>query len=79
MLHARGELADGEPFYHYGITGTEYVGLVHGTKVGDYDAVYPSVTGSASITSFRQVVLDSTDPFPEVFRVGDVWQMPENE
>lgn len=80
VLHARGQLADGEPLYHYGITGTEFIGRIHGTtKVGDYDAVYPSVTGSAWITSFKQVVLDATDPFPQGLRVGDVWKMDAEE
>lgn len=76
VLHARGELAEGEPLYHRSIIGTEFVGRVHGTtKVGKYAAVYPAVTGSAWITSFKQVVLDPTDPFPEGFRVGDSWVM----
>lgn len=75
-LHARGQLNQDEPLYHYGITGTEFIGRIHGTtKFGDYDAVLPSVTGSAWITGFHQMVLDSTDPFPEGLRVGDVWTM----
>lgn len=75
-LHARGQLAENEPLYHSSITGTEFIGRVHGTtRVGEYDAVLPSVTGSAWITSFKQVVLDATDPFPEGFRVGDMWKM----
>ncbi|KAL2690096.1 hypothetical protein Neosp_004164 [[Neocosmospora] mangrovei] len=68
VLHARGELAE------------EFIGKVEGTtKVGDYPAVYPSVTGNAWITSFKQVVLDATDPFPEGFRVGDVWHLDPEE
>ncbi|CAG9987694.1 unnamed protein product [Clonostachys byssicola] len=75
-LHARGELAEGEPLYHNSIIGSEFIGRVHGTtKVGKYDAVYPSVTGSAWITAYKQVVLHPTDPFPEGFRVGDKWHM----
>ncbi|KAF4463553.1 proline racemase [Fusarium albosuccineum] len=80
VLHARGELAEGEPFYHRSVIGTEFIGRVEGTtKMGEYAAVYPSVTGNAWITSFKQVVLDSTDPFPEGFRVGDVWHLDAEE
>ncbi|KAJ3536596.1 hypothetical protein NM208_g6650 [Fusarium decemcellulare] len=80
VLHARGELAEGEPFYHRSVIGTEFIGRVEGTtKTGDYAAVYPSVTGNAWITSFKQVVLDATDPFPEGFRVGDVWHLDAEE
>jgi proline racemase len=78
VLHARGQLSEGEPLYHQSIIGTEFIGKVHGTtKVGDYPAVFPAVTGSAWITSYKQVVLDKTDPFPEGFRVGDSWVLEE--
>ncbi|RSL61951.1 hypothetical protein CEP54_005995 [Fusarium duplospermum] len=80
VLHARGELAEGENLYHRSVIGTEFIGKVEGTtKVGEYPAVYPSVTGNAWITSFKQVVLDPTDPFPEGFRVGDVWHLDPEE
>ncbi|KAH7133970.1 proline racemase family [Dactylonectria macrodidyma] len=80
VLHARGQLAEGEPFYHRSVIGTEFIGRVEGTtKVGDFSAVNPSVTGNAWITSFKQVVLDPTDPFPEGFRVGDVWHLDPEE
>lgn len=76
VLHARGELAVDESFRHRSVIGTEFIGRVTGTtKVGEYDAVYPAVTGSAWITAYKQVVVDSTDPFPEGFRVGDSWHL----
>lgn len=74
--HARGEIKDGESLRHRSVIGTEFVGTITGTtKVGQYSAVLPSIKGSAWITSFKQVVLHPTDPFPEGFRVGDVWHM----
>ncbi|KAL1634865.1 hypothetical protein SLS58_010494 [Diplodia intermedia] len=76
ILHARGLLEVGEPFRHLSITGSEFTGHIRGTtKVGDYDAILPTVEGSAWITSFKQVVLDPSDPFPEGFRVGDAWHV----
>lgn len=77
ILHARGLLGVGEPFRHVSITGSEFTSHIRGTTtVGDYPAILPTVEGSAWITSFKQVVLDPTDPFPEGFRVGDSWHVP---
>ncbi|KAJ5718826.1 proline racemase [Penicillium malachiteum] len=74
QLYARKQMAEGESFQHTSIIETEYTGTIVGvTKVGNYEAVLPRVKGSAWITSFRLVVLDPTDPFPEGFRVGDAW------
>ena len=76
QLYARRQLAVGDSFHHTSILGTEYLGSITGvTKVGDYEAVLPRVKGSAWITSFQQVVLDPSDPFPEGFRVGDSWHV----
>lgn len=79
VLHTRGQIQEGEIFKHRSIIGTEFTSRIRGlTKVGDYPAVMPTVKGRAWITSFKQVVLDSTDPFPEGFRVGDQWHMAPN-
>ena len=76
VLHARGQLKEGEIFRHRSIIGTEFVCHIRGTtKVGQYSAVLPTVKGRAWITSFKEIVLDPSDPFPEGFRVGDQWQM----
>ncbi|CAO1625004.1 unnamed protein product [Sympodiomycopsis kandeliae] len=74
VLHARGQLAEHETFYHKSLIGTEFVARVEGvTKVGDYQAVIPSIQGRAWISSFHDYVLDPSDPFPRGFRVGDNW------
>lgn len=74
VLHARGLLDVGEPFYHTSIIGTTFVAKVESvTKVGKYDAIVPSIQGRAWITSFHDYVLDPSDPFPIGFRVGDTW------
>lgn len=79
VLHARSLLKENESFRHQSIIGTEFIAHIRGTaKVGEYPAVLPTVEGSSWITSFKQVVLDSTDPFPQGFRVGDTWQTAEN-
>ncbi len=73
-LRARGLLPLGRPFRHESILGTVFTGcLVEETTVGPYDAVVPTITGSAWISGISQYMLDPDDPFPEGFTVGDLW------
>jgi proline racemase len=73
-LHARGRLGLNEDFRHEGILGTIFTGrLVAETKVGQYPAVVPTLSGQAWITGFASYVVDPEDPFPEGFTVGDIW------
>ncbi|KAL6853052.1 hypothetical protein ACO1O0_007604 [Amphichorda felina] len=77
VLHARGQIKEGEVFRHRSIIGTEFETHIRGaTKVGEYDAVLPTVKGRAWITSYKQIVLDPEDPYPNGFRVGDQWHAP---
>jgi proline racemase len=73
-LHAKGQLDLEQDFRHEGILGTVFTGrLVEETTVGPYQAVIPTLTGTAWITGFASYVVDPTDPFPEGFTVGDIW------
>jgi proline racemase len=73
-LHARGRLGLHQDFRHEGILGTLFTGrLVEETRVGDYPAVVPTLSGRAWITAMGSYVLDPEDPFPEGFTVGDIW------
>jgi proline racemase len=73
-LHAKGELGLNEDFVHEGILGTVFTGrLVEETKVGDYKAVVPTITGRAWITGMASYVLEDDDPFPEGYKLGDIW------
>ena len=74
VLHARGELAIGETFRHYGPLGTVFEGrLIGETTVGGVPAVIPTITGTAWITGKAQYMLHPTDPFPEGYTIGDIW------
>jgi len=74
VLHARGDLAIGEEFVHEGPLGTTFTGrLLEEATVGPYPAVVPEISGQGWITGFAEYVLDDTDPFPQGFRVGDIW------
>jgi proline racemase len=73
-LHARGQLRLNEDFRHEGILGTIFTGrLIGETRVGQYPAVVPTLSGQAWITGFASYVIDPEDPFPEGFTVGDIW------
>ncbi|UOQ90523.1 proline racemase family protein [Agromyces endophyticus] len=73
-LHARGQLAIGEEFSHRSIIGSEFIGALTGTTtVAGRPAVLPTVTGRAWITGRSTWILDSTDPFPAGYTVGDIW------
>jgi proline racemase len=73
-LYERGELGLNQEFRHEGILGTVFTGrLIRETTVGSYRAVVPTLTGTAWITGTTQYVVDPSDPFPEGFRVGDIW------
>lgn len=73
-LYAKGKLALNQPFRHEGILGTVFTGrLIGQTKVGKYDAVIPTISGTAWITGLAQYLLDPQDPFPTGFTVGDIW------
>jgi proline racemase len=67
-LHARGELPMDTDFINESFIGTFFVGrLIGNAKVGDHDAVIPTITGRAWVTGTAQYMLDPTDPFPAGF------------
>jgi len=73
-LYAKGRLGLNQDFRHEGILGTIFTGrLIEETLVGGYRAVIPTISGTAWITGFANYVVDSEDPFPEGFTVGDIW------
>ena len=68
QLHARGELPLHQDFVNESIIGTQFTGrLIATDKVGDLDAVIPTITGRAWVTGTAQYMLDPSDPFPAGF------------
>ena len=68
LLHSEGKLKIGETFVHEGILQTKFTGrLLRETKVGDYHAVLPEITGSAYITGRSRLVYDDKDPLIQGF------------
>jgi proline racemase len=71
QLHARGELAVGEPFVNESVIGTRFTGrIVAETTVAGTPAIVPEITGRAWITGMGQYLLDADDPFPAGFALG---------
>lgn len=70
-LYAKGELGIEEEFIYESILCTKFKGRILGTtKVGEYTAVIPEITGSAYITGFNHFVIDPNDPVKYGFNLG---------
>ena len=64
LLHARGELTLGQPITIESIVGsTMTVTATERTTFGQFDAVVPGVSGTASITGRHEFLIDPNDPF----------------
>ncbi len=73
-LYAKGLLGLHQDFHHEGILGTIFTGrLIEETKVGEYQAVVPTISGQAWITGMANYILEADDPFPEGYTMGDIW------
>ena len=69
QLAARGELAPGDSFVHESIIGSLFHGRIEApAKVGNRDAIIPSVEGWARITGLNTIFIDDRDPFAHGFQ-----------
>lgn len=74
VMHARGELQVGETFVHKSIIDSTFNCRIESTtKVGNKDAIVPSIAGQAWITDLTTLVLDPTDPYPQGYKISDTW------
>jgi 4-hydroxyproline epimerase len=70
QLAARGALKVGDDFVHESIIGSLFRGRVEAAaKVGDFDAIVPSIAGQAWLTGHNTIFLDERDPFVKGFSV----------
>ena len=66
--YARGELDINQPFTVESILGTHFTGSIsEKTRFGSYEAVIPSVRGTAHITGINEWLIDPKDPLSEGF------------
>ena len=69
---ARGKLREGEDFVHESIIGSQFTGRIEGrTRVGNLDAIIPSIQGWARVTGFNTLFVDDRDPYWKGFQVVD--------
>jgi len=67
---AKGKLKKGDRFIHESIIGSQFIGRVEDiAKVGDYDAIVPSIEGWARITGYNTILIDDEDPYAHGFQV----------
>jgi 4-hydroxyproline epimerase len=72
QLAAKGQLAEGAVFVHESIIGSLFTGRIEGrAKVGDRDAIIPSIEGWARVTGLNTIFIDDRDPFAHGFQVAD--------
>jgi proline racemase len=74
VLRKRGMLKVGETYIGESVIGSRFVcRLEEETRVGDWEAVIPSVSGRVWITGIHQHMLDPDDPWPGGYKVADTW------
>jgi proline racemase len=70
VLAEMGVLMDDAPFVHESIVGTTFTGRVVGRKrVGEREAIVPSIEGSAWVTGEHAFHIDGDDPLKAGFRI----------
>ena len=74
VLHAKGQMQDGERFVGRSIIGSEFHCRIAGlTEVAGRPAIHPCLSGRAWITGTHQHLLDPSDPWPGGYRLSDTW------
>ena len=74
VMHARGQIKEGEKLAMRSVIDSTFTGKVVGTAMlGDKPAIIPEISGRAWITGTHQHMLDPSDPWPEGYRISDTW------
>ena len=67
---AKGKLDEGDEFIHESIIGSQFIGRIEGlSKLGEFDAIIPSIEGWAKITGTSTITIDDDDPYAHGFQV----------
>lgn len=70
QLYARGKLKVGDSYTHESIIGSQFIGRIESaTRVGDYDAIRPSIQGWARVFGQNAITVDDSDPYALGFQV----------
>ena len=69
-LAAKGKLKIGDDFVHASIIGSLFDGRVEAAaRVGNHDAIVPSISGWARQHGINTILVDDRDPFAHGFQV----------
>jgi 4-hydroxyproline epimerase len=67
---AKGKLKPGDEFVHESIIGSLFNGRVEAAaRVGNHDAIVPSIEGWARVTGLNTIFIDDRDPYKHGFQV----------
>lgn len=68
--YANGKLSVGDDFVHESIISSLFHGRIEGTtRVGEFDAIIPSIEGWAKVTGLNTIFIDQRDPYHKGFCV----------
>lgn len=74
VLHAQGRMQVGDRYRARSIIGSEFhCQIESATRLGETNAIIPTVSGRAWLTGIHQLMLDADDPWPLGYRVADTW------
>ncbi|MBY6155669.1 proline racemase family protein [Vannielia litorea] len=74
LLHARGEMKEGERLTVSSVIDSTFSGRILGTTtLGGTPAIRPEISGRGWVTGTHQHFIDPTDPWPEGYRLTDTW------
>lgn len=74
LLHAQGELQEGDRFVGESMMGSQFHCCIESvTTVGGKTAIVPSLRGRAWLTGTHQHMVDPDDPWPEGYKMSDTW------
>ena len=65
------KLSIDDNFTHESIIGSQFIGRIEKKdKIGDYDAIVPSIQGWAKVYGYNKIIIDTDDdPFAHGFQV----------
>ena len=70
QLHAKGIIQPHTDFIHESFIGSKFTGRVEEvTRVGDFEAVIPSIKGWARVYGHNTMTIDTEDPYAFGFQV----------
>lgn len=68
--YAKGKLKAGDEFIHESFIGSKFIGRIEKeVKLGEFNAIIPSVEGWAKITGLNTITIDDDDPYAHGFQV----------